>query len=118
MTDYRGPQIRNLIQAANPLVKSRNSAEPTVLRVIQIARKSLMELVERKGIEPSTFALRTRLPSPALSRFCNYLIDCTVFCLVRVCMEPGHVCIVRPLGSHLGDRACRNRRNGPRSIEE
>jgi hypothetical protein len=34
-TDYSAPEIRNLIQAANQVIKSRNSPELTVLRVIQ-----------------------------------------------------------------------------------
>lgn len=34
-TDYSAPEIRNLIQAANQVIKSRSSPELTVLRVIQ-----------------------------------------------------------------------------------
>lgn len=34
-TDYSAPEIRTLIQAANQVIKSRNSPELTVLRVIQ-----------------------------------------------------------------------------------
>jgi len=34
-TDYSAPEIRNLIQAANQVIKSRNSPELTVLPVIQ-----------------------------------------------------------------------------------
>jgi integrase len=34
-TDYSAAEIRNLIQAANQVIRSRNSPELTVLRVIQ-----------------------------------------------------------------------------------
>jgi hypothetical protein len=34
-TDYSASEIRNLIQAANPVIRSRNAPELTVLRVIQ-----------------------------------------------------------------------------------
>jgi integrase len=34
-TDYSAPEIRSLIQAANQVIKSRNSPELTVPRVIQ-----------------------------------------------------------------------------------
>ena len=53
-THYSAAEIGRLIEAANRIVESRETPTPTLRRVIESARKSL---VEREGLEPSTPAL-------------------------------------------------------------
>jgi integrase len=53
-THYSAAEIGRLIEAANRIVGSRETSTPTLWRVIENARKSL---VEREGLEPSTPAL-------------------------------------------------------------
>jgi integrase len=53
-THYSAAEIGRLIEAANRIVGSRETSRPTLWRVIENARKSL---VEREGLEPSTPAL-------------------------------------------------------------
>jgi hypothetical protein len=53
-THYSAPEIGRLVEAANRIVGSRETPTPTLWRVIENARKSL---VEREGLEPSTPAL-------------------------------------------------------------
>jgi integrase len=51
---YSAAEIGRLIEAANRIAGSRETSTPTLRRMIDNARKSL---VEREGIEPSTPAL-------------------------------------------------------------
>ena len=53
-THYSAAEIGRLIEAANLIVGSRETPTPTLRRVIENPRKSL---VEREGLEPSTPAL-------------------------------------------------------------
>jgi integrase len=53
-THYSAAEIGRLIEATNRIVGSRETPTPTLRRVIESARKSL---VEREGLEPSTPAL-------------------------------------------------------------
>ena len=53
-THYSAAEIGRLIEATNRIVESRETPTPTLRRVIESARKSL---VEREGLEPSTPAL-------------------------------------------------------------
>jgi integrase len=53
-THYSAAEIGRLIEAANRIVGSRETPTPTLWRMIENARKSL---VEREGLEPSTPAL-------------------------------------------------------------
>jgi integrase len=53
-THYSAAEIGRLIEAANLIVGSRETSTPTLWRVIEGTRKSL---VEREGLEPSTPAL-------------------------------------------------------------
>ncbi len=53
-THYSAAEIGRLIEAANRIAGSRETSTPTLRRMIENARKSL---VEREGLEPSTPAL-------------------------------------------------------------
>ena len=53
-THYSAAEIGRLIEAANRIAGSRETPTPTLWRVIESSRKSL---VEREGLEPSTPAL-------------------------------------------------------------
>ncbi|HEY6457350.1 MAG TPA: tyrosine-type recombinase/integrase [Steroidobacteraceae bacterium] len=53
-THYSAPEIGRLVEAVNRISGSRVTSTPTLRRMIESARKSL---VEREGIEPSTPAL-------------------------------------------------------------